>query len=68
MKLDPITAADTAEEQSAAMSLRAATDRDDLVTVWFRDCDHWPEGAARDRLRDVYSEVLSRFVPLARAG
>lgn len=55
---DPITIADEAEERSAADALRAATTKDELLYAWWADCDHWPEGAGRDRLRDVYGTRL----------
>lgn len=54
---DPFTLADEAEERSAAEALRAATTKDDLISAWWRDCDHF-EGAARERLQDVYATCL----------
>ena len=55
----PIIAADRAEEQSAAMSLRSTTTTDELVTVWHRDADHFA-GEARERLQRVYAEQIRR--------
>lgn len=55
--MDPFTLADEAEERSAAEALRAATTNDQLISAWWRDCDHF-EGAARERLQDVYATRL----------
>lgn len=65
--VDAIGEAVRAEEQSAAMALRAATNKAELVSVWWRDCDHHT-GAARERLQAVYAERLTRFAPMARSG
>jgi len=60
MKFDPILRADQAEEEAAAMSLRATTDRDELISVWFRDAERF-EGEARERLQAIYAEKLRSF-------
>jgi hypothetical protein len=62
-----VEAADYAEELSAGMSLKLATTKDELVSLWFRDCDHF-EGEPRARLQDVYAEKLTEFAPMQRAG
>jgi len=67
MTRDPITLADEAEERSAADALRAATTKDELVSLWWREADHF-EGAARRRLQEVYADRLVQFSPLSRAG
>lgn len=67
MSASMIEHADIAEELAAGMALKLATSKDELVSLWFRDCDHF-EGAARERLQAVYAEVLARFAPMARAG
>lgn len=64
---DPIVAADRAEEQSAAMSLRSTTNAEDLGLVWSMSCEHFA-GDARERLQDVYREVLAKHAPILRAG
>lgn len=67
MKHDPILGADLAEEQSAAEALRSATTQDELVSNWWRDCEHF-QGAARERLQEEYAARLLEFVPLGIAG
>jgi len=67
MNHDPITLADEAEERSAADALRAARTKDELVSLWWREADHF-EGAARRRLQEVYADRLGQFTPLSRAG
>ena len=62
-----IESADMAEERAAADALRTAQTRDDLVSVWWRECDHF-QGEARVRLQDIYDARLIKYVPLARAG
>jgi hypothetical protein len=62
-----VESADYAEELSAGMSLKLATTKDELVSLWFRDCDHF-EGEQRARLLDVYAEKLTEFAPMQRAG
>ena len=57
---DPILAADRAEEQFAHEALRAATTRDELISVWWRDAEHF-DGAARERLSDTFAEKLRGF-------
>lgn len=64
---DSIDLADKAEEDAAAMSLRSAQDKGELVSVWAAYCDHF-EGAARERLQEEYAIRLRQFVPLERAG
>lgn len=54
---DPITLADEAEERSAADALRAAGDKDELISVWWMDAEGF-EGAARERLQDIYATRL----------
>lgn len=51
----------------AEMSLRATKSQDELVAIWWRDCDHF-EGAERERLQAVYTEKLMQFAPMGRAG
>lgn len=67
MSASRIEVADEAEERAAADALRATQTRDDLVSVWWRECDHF-EGEARSRLQDIYDARLVKYVPLARAG
>lgn len=67
MNSDPLTLADEAEERSAAEALRAATTKDELVSLWWREADHF-EGAARRRLQQVYADRLAVFAPYTRAG
>jgi hypothetical protein len=62
-----IEAAEMAEELSAGMALKLATTKDELVSLWFRDCDHF-EGEQRERLQAVYAEKLTEFAPMQRAG
>jgi len=62
-----IERADEAEELAAAMSLRAATTRDELVSAWWAYADHF-DGAARERLQDEYATQLRRFAPMQAAG
>jgi len=57
MTPDPITLADEAEERSAADALLAAKDKAELISSWWRDCDRF-EGAARERLQDIYATRL----------
>jgi hypothetical protein len=58
--VDPILLADQAEEEAAAERLRAAATADDLRKVWWAECESF-QGAARDRLRDVFAEHLQRL-------
>ena len=67
MTASRIELADRAEEEAAAMSLRATKNTMELVDAWMFYCDHF-DGAARERLQSIYSEELTRYVPLARAG
>lgn len=60
MQHDPILAADLAEEQCAAEALRLATSKDELVSCWWRDCEHF-QGAARERLQDEFAIKLREF-------
>lgn len=67
MGVSRIERADQAEEEAAAMSLRCARSKGDLVDIWMLDCDHF-QGAARERLQVIYAEVLTRYAPMQRAG
>ena len=62
-----VEAADMAEEFTAGVALKLATTKDELVSLWFRDCDHF-EGEQRERLQNVYAEKLTEFAPMQRAG
>ncbi len=62
-----VESADYAEELSAGMSLNLATTKDELISLWYRDCDHF-EGDARRRLQDIYADKLAQFAPMQRAG
>lgn len=63
----PITLADEAEERSAADALRAATTKDELVSIWWREAAHF-SGDQRRRLQQVYADKLVQFMPMSRAG
>lgn len=69
---DLILTADAYEEQSAHAEMRAAARMNDggvtLARVWELRCEHWPEGAARDRLDATYRECAARVWPVGRAG
>lgn len=67
MKYDPILAADRAEETAAADALSAASTKDELVSVWWRDCEAFA-GPARERLQAEYAKQVARFAPMGRAG
>jgi len=67
MSPEGIERADEAEELAAGMALSLATTKDELVSLWFRDCDHF-EGEARERLQTIYAEALVKFAPMQRAG
>lgn len=43
--------------ESAEQSLRATKTNEELASVWWRDCDRF-EGEARDKLQEVYTEML----------
>ena len=60
-----IEAADAAEEQSAGAALRLATTSDELVSVWWRDCERFT-GDARARLQSIYAECLTQFAPMQK--
>ena len=60
MTASKIEMADLAEEQAAAMSLRSATNKDELVAVWWREAEHFT-GAARERLQDEFGERLRKL-------
>ena len=62
-----IEQADIAEELAAGMALSLATTKDELISVWNTQADHF-EGDARRRLQDIYADTLTRFAPLSRAG
>lgn len=62
-----IEMADLAEEQAAAMSLRSATTKDELLSAWWSSCDHF-QGAARERLQEEYATCLRQFAPMQSAG
>lgn len=57
---DPIMAADKREEMEARMSLRTATNRTELITAWFLNCDHF-DGEARVKMQNIYSQCLKKF-------
>lgn len=57
---DFITAADLAEEQSAAEALRLATTTAELGIIWARDCDHF-KGGSRDRLQAEFTRQMRRL-------
>ncbi len=61
---DFITSADLAEEEAAAMSLRATTTKEELVAVWWRDAEHF-SGQARERLQEEYALQLRKMGVLA---
>ncbi len=67
MSVERIEMADEAEEIAAAMALRAARTTDELVSIWWRECEHFA-GPARDRLREEYTTKLHMFAPMQRAG
>lgn len=67
MSASQIERADEAEEHAARMSLRAARDKDELISAWWSSCDHF-SGPARERLQDEYATQLCRFAPMQRAG
>lgn len=62
-----IEAADEAEERAAGAALRSATTSDELISVWWRDCERF-SGDARERLQMIYEECLTPFAPMSRAG
>lgn len=62
-----IELADLAEEQAAAMSLRSARDKDELISAWWAYAEHFT-GPARERLQDEYAIKLMQFAPMQRAG
>jgi len=57
---DELREADYAEEQTATFSLRAAQTQDELISTWWRDCDHF-KGGARERLQEEYAIALRRL-------
>jgi hypothetical protein len=67
MSPEGIERADYAEELAAGMALSLATTKDELISIWFRDADHF-EGEARERLQAIYAEALVKFAPMQRAG
>lgn len=58
---------DHEQERIAEAALRAASTKDELVSAWWREVEHFT-GAARERLQDAYATKLSEFAPLSRAG
>ncbi len=62
-----IELADEAEERAAELALRAATTKDELVSAWWLEAERF-SGEARQRLQDVYADVLAQFAPMQRAG
>lgn len=60
MRHDPIIAADKAEEMEARMSMRMARNRAELTSAWFLNCEHF-DGAARERMQDIYRECLTKM-------
>jgi hypothetical protein len=67
MSASQIERADMAEELAAGMALSLATTKDELVSIWWRDCEHFA-GDARTRLQDIYQDELLKFAPMQRAG
>lgn len=67
MSASQIERADMAEELAAGVALRLATSKDELISIWNRDCDHF-EGEQRVRLQEIYREALIPFAPMQRAG
>lgn len=55
-----IELADQAEEVAARFALRAAKDKDELISVWWREAEHFA-GPARARLQDEFAERLRKF-------
>jgi hypothetical protein len=67
MSKHPHNRTELAEELAAGMALSLATTKDELVSIWWRECDHH-KGEARARLKDIYADKLAQFAPMARAG
>jgi hypothetical protein len=67
MSASRIELADEAEERAAADALRAARTKDELVSAWWHEADHF-QGAARERLQEEYATRLREFAPMSRAG
>lgn len=53
--------------EEAADYLRAAKSPQELVSLWWRYCDH-TEGEVRERLNDVYNAALRKLAPMGAAG
>lgn len=60
MSEDPILIADRAELDSAVEAIRSTTTKDELVSVWWRDCDHF-SGRQRERLQAEYADRLAQL-------
>ena len=67
MTASRVELADEAEERAAALALRAARTKDELITAWWHEADHF-SGAARERLQEEYAIMLTRCAPMQRAG
>ena len=49
-----------AEAHAAKLSIKAAKDADDVVSIWFRDCERF-EGEHRVMLQTAYTRMLRKF-------
>lgn len=67
MSTSQIERADMAEELAAGMALSLATNKDELIALWWREADHF-QGDARVRLQDIYADKLRQFAPMQAAG
>jgi hypothetical protein len=47
-------------EHAAALALRATKTNDELVSVWWRDCEQF-DGEARERLQAIYAVQLRKM-------
>lgn len=53
------------EVEDVAATLRLAKTPAELAKLWWEHADRWPEGDARDLLRDVYTSHLRSLGALA---
>jgi hypothetical protein len=60
MSVEGIERADMAEELAAGMALQLATNKDELISVWWREAEAF-EGAARERLQAIFADMLRKF-------
>lgn len=67
MSASRIELADEAEERDAAEAIRAARNKEELVSVWWDSAEHFA-GAARERLQEEYAIKVRQFAPMASAG